>query len=143
MTPQKIEALRLALPTMSMHEKVKVLSLLEEWERREDAKKARNSLLTFVKRINPAYKIGPHHKILAHKLEAAARGDLDRLATAIAPYVGYEKASDVAKRAIAGEGTVPELLLKEGLATEDQIQAMLSPEQLTTPGVAGDKARRG
>lgn len=88
MTPQKIEALRLALPTMSMHEKVKVLSLLEEWERREDAKKARNSLLTFVKRINPAYKIGPHHKILAHKLEAAARGDLDRLATAIAPRFG-------------------------------------------------------
>jgi predicted phage terminase large subunit-like protein len=88
MTPQKIEALRLALPTMSMHEKVKVLSLLEEWERREDAKKARNSLLTFVKRINPAYKIGPHHKILAHKLEAAARGELDRLATAIAPRFG-------------------------------------------------------
>lgn len=88
MTPQKIEALRLALPTMSMHEKVKVLSLLEEWGRREDAKKARNSLLTFVKRINPAYKIGPHHKILAHKLEAAARGELDRLATAIAPRFG-------------------------------------------------------
>jgi len=65
------------------------------------------------------------------------------LATAIAPYVGYEKASDIAKRAIAGEGSVPELLLREGLASEEQVQAMLSPEQLTTPGVAGDKGRRG
>ncbi len=64
------------------------------------------------------------------------------LATAIAPYVGYEQASAIAKRALAGEGSVPELLLREGLATAEQVQAMLSPEQLTTPGIAGDTSRR-
>lgn len=88
MTPEKIQALRIALPTMPTAEKLKVLDLLEEYERRESAKKARSSLLTFVKLINPDYKIGPHHKILAQKLEKAARGELDRLATAVAPRFG-------------------------------------------------------
>lgn len=88
MTPQKIAALRAAIPSMSTHEKLQVLDLLEEWEKREEARKARESLLTFVKAINPDYKIGAHHKILAQKLEKAARGQLDRLATAIAPRFG-------------------------------------------------------
>jgi predicted phage terminase large subunit-like protein len=87
-TPDKIEALKQALPTMGLQEKLRVLELLEEWEKREVAKKARLSLLTFVKRINPQYKIGPHHRILAQKLELAAAGKLDRLATAIAPRFG-------------------------------------------------------
>ena len=88
MTPEKIAALRAALPTMGMQEKLHVLELLDEWEKRQQAQRARGSLLTFVKKINPAYKIGPHHKILASKLEAAAKGELDRLATAIAPRFG-------------------------------------------------------
>lgn len=88
MTPDKIAALKAALPTMTATEKLHVLSLLEEWEKRREADKARNSLLTFVKRINPNYKIGPHHRILAERLEKAARGQIDRLATAIAPRFG-------------------------------------------------------
>lgn len=88
MTPEKIAALKAAVPSMPTHEKLKVLDLLDEWEKREHAKKCRNSLLTFVKSINPDYKIGAHHKILAGKLEKAARGELDRLATAIAPRFG-------------------------------------------------------
>lgn len=88
MTPEKIAALRQALPDMTTVEKLKVLDLLEEWEKRQHALKARTSLLTFVKRINPQYKIGPHHKILAQKLELAAKGELDRLATSIAPRFG-------------------------------------------------------
>jgi len=88
MTPEKIEALRSALPLMDNAEKMHVLNLLDEWAKRKEAQSARESLLTFVKRINKAYKIGPHHKILAHKLEAAARGEVDRLATSIAPRFG-------------------------------------------------------
>lgn len=88
MTPEKIAALKASLPTMSAAEKLRVLDLLDEWEKRQEAQKARNSLLTFVKRINPQYKVGPHHKILAQKLEKTARGEIDRLATAIAPRFG-------------------------------------------------------
>lgn len=73
---------------MDNAEKLHVLNLLDEWAKRKEAQSARESLLTFVKRINKGYKIGPHHKILAHKLEAAARGEVDRLATSIAPRFG-------------------------------------------------------
>lgn len=73
---------------MSAQEKLRVMELLEEANARLEAKKCRESLLAFVKAVNPAYKIGAHHRILAHKLEAAARGEIDRLATAIAPRFG-------------------------------------------------------
>lgn len=88
MTPDKIQALRDALPMMDNAEKLQVLNLLEEWTKRKEAQSARESLLTFVKRINKGYKIGPHHKILAEKLEKAAKGEVDRLATSIAPRFG-------------------------------------------------------
>ena len=61
------------------------------------------------------------------------------LATALVPYLGYEKATQIARRAVAGEGSVPELLLREGLVDEAQLQAIMSAEQLTTPGIAGQK----
>ena len=64
------------------------------------------------------------------------------LATAMVPHLGYEKATEIAKRAVAGEGSVPELLLAEGLLDQEQLQALTSPEQLTTPGVVGAKLRR-
>lgn len=64
------------------------------------------------------------------------------LATALVPTLGYEKATELARRVVAGEGSVPELLANEGLVTEEQLLGLLSPEQLTTPGVAGDRKRR-
>ncbi len=88
MTPAEIQALREALPSMSAREKLRVLDLLDAWEKKREAERCRTSLLAFVKKINPQYKIGPHHKILATKLEKAAKGELDRLATAIAPRFG-------------------------------------------------------
>jgi len=64
------------------------------------------------------------------------------LATAMAPYIGYDEASRVAKTAMAENLTVPEVLLREGLITEEKLAEMLRPEQLTTPGIAGDRKRR-
>lgn len=64
------------------------------------------------------------------------------LATALVPRLGYEKATDIAMRAVKGEGSVPELLLREGLLTPEELDAVTRPEQLTTPGIAGDKSRR-
>ena len=88
MTPQELHKLKIALPSMGAQEKLAVLDLLEEYEKRQQAEKCRKSLLTFVMRVHPTYKIGPHHKILAEKLEQAATGEIDRLATAIAPRFG-------------------------------------------------------
>ena len=64
------------------------------------------------------------------------------LATAMAPYIGYEQASAVAKKALSGGGSVPEILLTQGLVTPEQLETMMRPDQLTTPGIAGDKQRR-
>ena len=86
--PQAAEKLRAALPTMSSAEKLRVLELLEEYEKRKEAELARNSLLTFIKRLDKNYKIGPHHRILADKLEKAARGQDTRIATSIGPRFG-------------------------------------------------------
>lgn len=88
MTPAQLFAIREALPSMPAQEKLRVLDLLEEMEKRNDARKAREDLLTFIKRINPSYKVGAHHKILAEKLERTARGEIDRVATSIAPRFG-------------------------------------------------------
>jgi len=64
------------------------------------------------------------------------------LATAMAPHIGYDKASVVAKEALATGVSVPVILLRDGLVSEEQLAEMTSPQQLTTPGVAGDKKRR-
>ncbi len=88
MTPLELEALKKALPNMSAQEKLQVLELLERYEKKKIGEQARNSLLSFVKLVHPTYKIGPHHKILAHRLEKAAKGEVTRLATSIAPRFG-------------------------------------------------------
>ncbi|MGB9920878.1 MAG: aspartate ammonia-lyase [Moorellales bacterium] len=63
--------------------------------------------------------------------------------TAFVPYIGYEKATELARRAAAEDRPVTELLLEEGLFTREEIQAVLRPEELTTPGIAGiGKLRR-
>lgn len=88
MTPLELEALKKALPNMSAQEKLQVLELLERYEKKKIGEQARNSLLSFVKLVHPTYKIGPHHKILAHRLEKAAKGEVTRLATSLAPRFG-------------------------------------------------------
>jgi len=58
--------------------------------------------------------------------------------TAFVPYIGYEKATDVVLKSKKGI-PVTEVLLNEGLFTQDEIDAILKPEELTTPGIAGAK----
>ncbi|MCR4420429.1 MAG: aspartate ammonia-lyase [Clostridia bacterium] len=65
------------------------------------------------------------------------------LITAFVPYLGYEKATELARRAAAEDRPVTELLLEEGLFTREEVEAVLRPEELTTPGIAGiGKLRR-
>ena len=57
--------------------------------------------------------------------------------TAINPHVGYETAAAIAKEAIATGEPVRDLILKKGVLTEEQLNAILLPEEMTTPGIAG------
>jgi aspartate ammonia-lyase len=55
------------------------------------------------------------------------------LVTALNPYIGYENCTMIAKAALAGQGTVTELVLQHGLLTQAQLDAILQPAVLTQP----------
>ncbi len=56
--------------------------------------------------------------------------------TAIVPHVGYKNAAKVAKIAIETGQPVRELVLKEGLLTEAELNEILDPFAMTEPGIA-------
>jgi len=56
--------------------------------------------------------------------------------TAIVPHVGYKSAAKVAKIAIETGQPVRELVLKEGLLTEAELNEILDPFAMTEPGIA-------
>ncbi|MDO5410341.1 MAG: aspartate ammonia-lyase [Lachnospiraceae bacterium] len=57
--------------------------------------------------------------------------------TAICPHVGYQKAADIAKKAIQSGDSVRDLILQEGLLNEEQLNAVLDPVHMTEPGISG------
>ena len=57
--------------------------------------------------------------------------------TAICPHVGYQPAADLAKKALATGESVKDLILKEGLMTEEELNKVLNPISLTEPGISG------
>lgn len=57
--------------------------------------------------------------------------------TAINPHVGYEVAAQIAREALATGRSVRELVLERRLLTEEELSAILAPEELTRPGIAG------
>lgn len=59
--------------------------------------------------------------------------------TAINPHVGYDVASQVAKEAIASGRSVREIVLEKGILTEEELNLILHPYEMTQPGIAGAK----
>ncbi len=57
--------------------------------------------------------------------------------TAISPRVGYQKAADIAKKALRTGESIRSLILKEGLLTEQELDEILDPIQMTEPGISG------
>jgi aspartate ammonia-lyase len=51
--------------------------------------------------------------------------------TALTPYIGYEKAAVIAHEALAGKGTVRELVIAQGLMAADELDRVLSPGRLS------------
>jgi fumarate hydratase class II len=78
------------------------------------------------------------------KLEADEEYCADRveqsmaLATALNPAIGYDKASKVAKRALAEDKTVREVVLDEGYLTEEEADEVLDPMRMTERVILGD-----
>lgn len=57
--------------------------------------------------------------------------------TAISPHVGYQKAAEIAKKALITGDSVRKLVLEEKLLDEKELDRILDPLQLTEPGIAG------
>lgn len=57
--------------------------------------------------------------------------------TAICPHLGYQKAADIAKKAIKTGESVRSLILKEKLMDEDELNRILDPIHMTEPGISG------
>ena len=57
--------------------------------------------------------------------------------TAICPYVGYQKAAEIAKEAIKTGESVKKIIIEQGILTEEQMDEILDPVQMTEPGISG------
>jgi len=78
--------------------------------------------------------------------EARARELLDRstaLATALSPYIGYAAAAEIAKEAIRSGRGIADLARERGLIDPRQLDRILAPAAMTSPGVPGQPHRNG
>ncbi len=75
--------------------------------------------------------------IVANKerCEALVEGSVGVI-TAIVPHVGYKAAAKIADQAIATGQPVRELVLENDLLTEDELDQILDPFNMTKPGIA-------
>ncbi|WP_227937450.1 aspartate ammonia-lyase [Alkalihalobacillus deserti] len=65
------------------------------------------------------------------------------IVTAINPHVGYEVASMIAKEAIQSDRPVREICLERGILSEEELNEILDPKEMTKPGIAGTRFIQG
>jgi aspartate ammonia-lyase len=63
------------------------------------------------------------------------------VATALSPYIGYAKTAEIAKEAVKTGRTIRELVLERGLMEAKRLDEVLSAENMTRPGIAGEVKR--
>jgi aspartate ammonia-lyase len=74
--------------------------------------------------------------------EPRARELLERstaLATALSPYLGYEKTAEIAKESVKTGKPIRQIVLERRLIEANELDRILSVEAMTRPGIAGDK----
>jgi aspartate ammonia-lyase len=55
--------------------------------------------------------------------------------TALTGYIGYDKASEIAKKCINENKTVRQVLIENKIMDNEQIDSLLKPEIMTSPGI--------
>jgi aspartate ammonia-lyase len=74
--------------------------------------------------------------------EARARELLDRstaVATALSPYIGYAATAEIAKEAVRTGRSIADIVRERRLLPDAQLAVILSPEEMTSPGIPGKK----
>ena len=59
------------------------------------------------------------------------------IVTALLPHIGYENSAMLAKEAYNTGRPIRDIILEKGLLTKEKMEHILSPEQMTHPGIAG------
>ena len=62
--------------------------------------------------------------------------------TALNPHVGYETASRLAREAVTSGKPVREIILRDKILTEKEMDIILDPIGMTTPGISGEELKR-
>ena len=58
------------------------------------------------------------------------------IVTALLPHIGYENSARLARKAYTTGRPIREIVMEEGLLTAERLQSILSPENMTRPGIA-------
>ena len=61
------------------------------------------------------------------------------LVTAVAPHLGYEQSAEIAKEAQLNGEPVRQLILAKGLLSEEELNIILDPFEMTKPGIAAEE----
>lgn len=87
-TEAELRTLLANVDALTDSEALEVEQLLDELLKRKRLQAARDDLIEFCKIMEPSYKVGRHHRILAKHLMALERGDEDRVCVNIPPRHG-------------------------------------------------------
>lgn len=93
LSPTEIQAIQKALPTMNLAEKVELMEMLEEREKRYNVNAGRTNMIEFSKYVYPGFKVGPHHRKLAKIFQDVIEGKKKRVIINIAPRMGKSEFS--------------------------------------------------
>jgi aspartate ammonia-lyase len=89
-----------------------------------------NAIRTFTERLVKGIEANEERcKVLLEKSAG--------IALALNPFIGYSKAAEVAKEALARGVTLRQVVLEKKLLTEEQLNEILDPYAMTTPGIHG------
>jgi aspartate ammonia-lyase len=64
------------------------------------------------------------------------------IVTALNPHLGYDVAAQLVKEATVTGMTIKELILERHLLSKEEMDEILDPVQMTTPGIAGERLLR-
>jgi len=76
--------------------------------------------------------------------ERRCRELLDRstaVATALSPYIGYAATAEIAKEAVRTGRSIADLVRERKLIAPERLDAILSPEEMTEPGIPGSRTK--
>lgn len=93
LSPTEAQAIQRALPTLSLKEKIELMDMLEEREKRYALVAGRTDIIKFALHVYPGFKVGPHHRKLARIFNAVIKGEKKRVIINIAPRMGKSEFS--------------------------------------------------